>query len=97
MTVLQLDLRVSDYGEWKRLFDEDPADRGGSGVRRHHIYRCSDEPGHVVVHLEFDGAEQAQAMRGALVDLWERLGSEILEQATAHVLEVQETRDYDGS
>jgi hypothetical protein len=94
MTVLQLELQVRDYETWKRTFDDDPADRVGKGVRRHRILRSTDDPNAVLVHLEFGGSEDAQRMRDALVALWEEMGSDVFDSATARVMEEVEAKDY---
>jgi hypothetical protein len=70
MPVVQLEHAVKDYGMWKAAFDRDPIDRRGLGVRRHRILRPLDDPNYVVVELDFDTAEAAEACCAALGRLW---------------------------
>jgi hypothetical protein len=70
MPVVQLEHAVKDYAMWKAAFDRDPIDRRGLGVRRHRILRPLDDPNYVVVELDFDTAEAAEACCAALGRLW---------------------------
>jgi hypothetical protein len=70
MPVLQLEHAIRDFATWKAAFDRDPIDRRGLGVRRHRICRPVDDPRYVVVELDFDTVEQAEACRAALGRLW---------------------------
>lgn len=55
---------------WKAAFDRDPIDRHGLGVRRHRVFRPVDDPNYVVVELEFETMNEAEACRAALGELW---------------------------
>ena len=70
MPVIQLEHSVKDFELWKAAFDRDPIDRRGLGVRRHRVLRPLDDPHYVVVELDFDTTEQAEACRVALGRLW---------------------------
>jgi hypothetical protein len=70
MPVVQLEHAVKDFSMWKAAFDRDPIDRRALGVRRHRIVRPIDDPNYVVVELDFDTTEQAEACRAALDRLW---------------------------
>jgi hypothetical protein len=70
MPTIQLEHAVKDFAMWKTAFDRDPIDRRGLGVRRHRILRPVDDPNYVVVELDFDTTEAAEACRAALGRLW---------------------------
>jgi hypothetical protein len=92
MPILQIDHRVRDYDMWKRAFDTDPVGREQGGVRRYRIARFRDDPNHVVVDLEFDSVEEAEAFGERLRQLWGRVGDDLgLEGPRARVLESVET------
>ena len=70
MPTLQLEHAVKDFAMWKAAFDRDPIDRRGLGVRRHRVFRPTDDPNYVVVELEFETVDEAQACWNALNELW---------------------------
>ena len=70
MPTLQLEHEISDFKTWKRAFDADPAQRAAHGVRAHRVGRPLGEPNYVVVDLDFDSAERAQAFRAVLDEIW---------------------------
>ncbi len=82
---------VGDFAAWKEMFDSDPLDRRGSGVRRYTVLRSASDPNQVVIDLELDTVEQAEAMRARLLDLWAGPASRMLREAGATVLEVVES------
>ncbi|HSK17340.1 MAG TPA: hypothetical protein VK915_14380 [Gaiellaceae bacterium] len=95
MRTLRLELTLSDYERWKEAFDNDPVGRREHGVQAHRILRSLDDPNFVVVDLELDDGEQADSLRAALTDLWDRAGDAIGMQAgTARLFERVESKDY---
>ncbi len=62
MPTLRIHHSVPNYEGWKRAFDNDPADRGGSGVTRYSVSRSLDDPRLVMIDLEFPTAAQAQGL-----------------------------------
>ncbi len=48
MPIVRIEHTVQDFEKWKQMFDTDPADRKGSGVRRYQILRAQDEPNYVM-------------------------------------------------
>jgi hypothetical protein len=71
MTTLRLEHAISNFDLWKAAFDRDPIDREGSGVRAYRIYRPVDDPAFVVVDLDLDTVEAAEALRSSLERLWQ--------------------------
>jgi len=71
MFVLHMEHPVADYDAWKqRGFDADPLGRKQMGVKRYRIGRKSGDPNHLMIELEFDTAEAATRMAGALQQMW---------------------------
>ena len=70
MILLRIEHPVQDFDRWKAVFDGDPLDRRGSGVRGYTVSRGVDEPLLVDIVLEFDEVEAAVRMRGRLERLW---------------------------
>jgi len=94
IAVLRIEHGVRDYDTWKAAFDSDPAGRAAGGVRRYSIARPSDDPGHVIVDLEFDTPGEAESFGEKLRALWGGVGGELgLEGATARVLDVVEVHE----
>lgn len=93
MTVLRMQHPVADYDRWKRAFDSDPLDRAGSGVRSYVIHRSLSEPVVVFIDLEFDDADDAQAMLFRLHQMWTVGPAGILDAPEAWVLEAVERVD----
>jgi hypothetical protein len=94
MYVLNFWHTVSDYAEWKRVFDSDPLGREASGVRRYSIERPTDDERQVIGHLEFDGLAEAEAFGGRLQEVWSGLGSRIVSGAGLTITELLERREY---
>lgn len=92
MHVLHIEHDAPDYDAWWQAFGNDPLDRRGSGVRGHRVTRTADDPPHVTVDLEFDGADDAQAFLAKLEDLWKRV--DIMQNASGRIAEVVDTSRY---
>ncbi len=61
MHILQIEHPVPSYEGWKKAFDRDPINRKQSGVRRYKISRKIDDPNYVIIDLEFDNLNDAEA------------------------------------
>lgn len=70
MTTLRIEHTVHDYGNWKQQFDNDPADRKGSGVRSYRVGRSANDPNCVFIDLDFDDSLSAQRMLDKLQEVW---------------------------
>ena len=78
---------VGDYEAWKQMFDADPpkAREHASGYR---VLRGIDEPGTVIIEVEFPTEEAAREGRRRLVDSgvlerFEHVGPTVVEQTDA--------------
>lgn len=86
--VLRITHTVREYDEWKRMFDSDPLDREGSGVRSFRIERAVDDPNAVFGELEFDSRDDAERMLVKLRELWDR--TDTVSDASGRVAELVE-------
>jgi len=95
MPTLRVEHGVRDFDAWKQGFDNDPVGREQGGVRRYSVLRTTDDPNFVLVDLEFDTTDEAEAFREALRELWTRAGEGLgLEGPQARIVETVESREY---
>jgi len=85
MPVVRIEHSVPDFEKWKQVFDRDPADRKGSGVRRYQILRSQDDPNHVMVDLEFDSTDEAQAFLQKMQQIWAGPGKAVMQSPRSHI------------
>jgi hypothetical protein len=90
VTLLRIQHAVPTYDGWKQAFDSDPVDRLGSGVRRYSIHRPVDDRQFVMIDLELDSAEEAQALLARLRQLWEGPAQAVTQHPMAWVVETVE-------
>jgi hypothetical protein len=69
-TILRVEHTVSNFDDWKKVFDNDPLGRKKSGVRRYRIMRQLDNTSFVMLDLEFDDQKEAEAFADKLRNLW---------------------------
>lgn len=93
-TILRIEHSVPEFDGWKKIFDSDPLDREKSGVRRYRILRPVDDPKYVMIDLEFDSADKAEAFRAALRDLWRQEEGRIMEHPQVRIIEAVENKEY---
>ena len=94
MTILRIEHKVPNFEGWKKAFDSDPVDRRKSGVRRYRIFKPKDDPNYVIIELEFDKAENAEATLTALHKLWSDVEGKIMFNPKTQILNVFETMEY---
>jgi len=94
MYMLRIEHPVPNYDGWKQAFDSDPVGRVKSGVRRYQILRPIDNPNHVMIDLEFDSRERAEALLAAMRVMWERVEGTIMMNPKAQIVEAMETKVY---
>ena len=94
MYVLNYWHTVSDYAEWKKVFDRDPLAREASGVRRLSIERPIDDEHQVIGELEFDSRDEAETFAGRLQEVWKGLGSSVVSNAGLRITEVLAQQDF---
>lgn len=97
MHVLQIEHPIRDFDTWKAAFDRFSDKRRHSGVRRHRIFRPADDPNYVVLDLEFESADEAEAFLGWLRrEVWSsREASPALTgEPQTRVVAVMESEEY---
>ncbi|MEX2457630.1 MAG: hypothetical protein WD770_01435 [Actinomycetota bacterium] len=94
MSILRIEHSVKDFGQWKQAFDSDPAGRERSGVRRYQVMRPVDDPNFVMIDLEFETPEAAEALLASMRVLWQGVAATIISNPTARIVETVEAREY---
>ena len=94
MTVLHIEHPVANYEAWKQAFDADPVGRERSGVRRYRILRATDDPNYVMIDLEFDTADAAQALLASMQIIWGRVQGTLIMDPRVRIVEPVETTEY---
>jgi hypothetical protein len=94
MYILRIEHPVPSYEGWKQAFDSDPLGRERSGVRRHQVLRPTDDANYVMIDLEFDTANEAEAMLARLRGLWSRVEGQVMMNPQARIVEVVEDQEY---
>jgi hypothetical protein len=69
---------VPDFERWRGVLADNPAD-GRPGLTRRSVFRSLDNPNEVMVDIEFDSADAAQALLPSvdLRELLDRAGVEV--------------------
>jgi hypothetical protein len=94
LTVLRIEHKVPNFDGWKKAFDSDPINRKQSGVRRYRIFRPMDDPGYVIIDLEFDNFIKAETALVALRNLWNQVEGKIIIHPQTRILDIAETIEY---
>ncbi len=89
---LHIEHPVPDYNNWKQAFESDPAGRKKMGVRSYQISRAVDNPNHVMIDLQFDTAQQAEALLAAMRTVWSSVQGSIVSNPQARIAEVVESK-----
>jgi hypothetical protein len=92
--MLRIEHPVPNFDGWKQAFDSDPVGREKSGVRRYQILRAIDDPNFVMIDLEFDTIQQAEALLAAMRAVWGRVEGTIMTNPKARIVEAAESRTY---
>lgn len=90
MVTLRIEHRISNYEGWKQAFDSDPINRKRSGVRRFKIYRPVNDESYVIIDLEFEILEQAQAVETALHKIFGNIEGKLVFGAKTTILNIAE-------
>jgi len=93
MHIVRIEHSVPNFEGWRQAFDRDPADRKGSGVRRYQILRSSDDPNFVMIDLEFDDLNQAEAFLEKMQRIWNGPGKAVMREPRARIAECIESKD----
>jgi len=66
MTTLRIEHAIHDYDQWKAAFDSFAAARAKGGVRSFAVRLPADDEKHLMLDLEFDTADRAEAFAAFL-------------------------------
>lgn len=91
MATLHIEHKVNNYDDWKRSFDNDPADRKGSGVRTYRVSRSAADDSVVRIELDFDDLASAEAMHEKLKQVWAGPAADVVNNPIAAVFDNVET------
>lgn len=76
MATLHIEHPITDFATWKTAFDHFASARKSAGVRRHRVQRPVDDPGYVVIDLDFDDVADAERFLGFLrTTVWSSPGN----------------------
>jgi hypothetical protein len=87
MPTLRIEHSVANYDAWKKAFDSDPADRKGHGVRSYQISRSVEDPGFVMIDLDFDTQDGAEALLGVMRGVWAGPGKDVMRNPQARIVD----------
>lgn len=62
MTTLRIEHSINDYATWRGAFDRAAPIREQAGVRGYRIQRPVDDPNYLMIDLDFDSTEGAEAL-----------------------------------
>ena len=71
MTTVHIEHPISDFATWKGAFDGAAPIRSEHRVRAFEIFRPADDSAYVIVRVELDNVEDANAFIARLQQLWE--------------------------
>ena len=94
MYILRIEHPVPNFDGWRKAFNSDPVGREKSGVRRYRVLRAIDDANYVMIDLEFDTANQAEALLAAMRVVWGRVEGKVMMTPKARIVEVVEIKEY---
>jgi hypothetical protein len=94
MYILRIEHPVPNFDGWRKAFNSDPVGREKSGVRRYRVLRAIDDPNYVMIDLEFDTTNQAEALLAAMREVWGRVEGKVMMSPKARIVEVVEIKEY---
>ena len=93
MITLRIEHKIASYEGWKKAFDSDPINRKQSGVKRFRIYRPADDDKFVIIDLDFDNIDQAQATQIALHKMFGMIEGKLIFGGQTKILNVVEATE----
>jgi hypothetical protein len=90
MPTLRIEHAVPSFEIWKQAFDNDPADRKGSGVIRYRISQGIDDPNFVTIDLDFSNVADAQTLLEFMEQIWAGPGKAFMVNPRARIVETVE-------
>lgn len=77
----------------EKSFRKWPCEQKKSGVKRYRIQRPVNEPGIVIVELDFDTMEELQSTHQTLQNLWNKVQGSIILTPKTRVIELVESKE----
>ncbi|HEY2194132.1 MAG TPA: hypothetical protein VGH76_17785 [Actinomycetospora sp.] len=101
MARLLIEHRVADYDRWVQAFDSDLRGDGSDGdsfrrqlgVRTYRVMRGVDDPDLVLIDLEYDSREQAQAHLETMRGIWGQIDGTVIFGPQGRVVETTRERE----
>ncbi|MFS8086795.1 MAG: hypothetical protein ACMG6H_14270 [Acidobacteriota bacterium] len=93
MHIVRIEHSVPDFDKWKEAFELDPAGRKASGVRRYQVLRLKDDPNYVMIDLEFDTIDEAQAFLERMQQIWSGPAKSVMRNPSARIAERVEQKE----
>ena len=90
MITLKIEHKISNFDGWKKAFDNDPINRKQSGVKRYRIYKPLDNSDFVIIELDFDNLEQAQATKAALEHIFPNIEGKLIFDVQLSIMSIIE-------
>ena len=90
--VIRVEHPVPSFEAWQARFDSDPLGREENGVVRYRVMRGADNPGYVLIDLEFGERAEADAFLARLEELWRT--ADVLYDPKAQIAEIVDTGEY---
>jgi hypothetical protein len=93
---LRIEHRISDFASWRAAFDRDPVGRAASGVLHHRVLRPVDDPQYLMLDLDFDSAQEAEAFLDRMHTVWgsRRDAPALVGAPQGRVVEAVDLQDY---
>lgn len=93
MITLRIEHKIANYDGWKKAFDSDPINRKQSGVKRYRVYRPIDNTNLIIIDLDFDNLEKAQAAQVALMNIFPKIEGTLIFGVQIKIMNVIESKE----
>ena len=94
MPTVQIEHAIRDFDGWKVAFDRDPARRAAAGVRRYRIYRPVDDAHYVIIELDFDERQAAEAFVTTMRGIWRQVEGTVMTGPRVRIVDCVEQHEY---
>jgi hypothetical protein len=94
MLTVQIEHPIRDYDGWRAAFDRDPAGRETAGVRRYRVYRPVDDAHRVLVELDFDARDRADAFVTAMRGIWRQVEGTLIGGPQVRIVDCVDQHEY---
>lgn len=94
MPTVQIEHAIRDFDGWKVAFDRDPVGRAASGVRRYRVYRPVDDARYVIIELDFDEREAAEAFVTTMRGIWGQVEGTLMTGPRVRIVDCVEEHEY---